>query len=68
MGGSAAAVCRFPGHSPTENIGSFDGDRQRQNFHRGSHALDAADMDADAQFWSALFDIPVVHRSGASRC
>jgi hypothetical protein len=25
--------------------------------------LDAADMDADAQFWSALLDIPVVHRS-----
>jgi catechol 2,3-dioxygenase-like lactoylglutathione lyase family enzyme len=25
--------------------------------------LDAADMDAEAQFWSALLDIPVVHRS-----
>jgi hypothetical protein len=40
--------------------------------------LDAADMDAEAQFWSALLDIPVVHRSddwtsskaatSASRC
>ena len=25
--------------------------------------LDAADMDAEAAFWSALLDIPVVHRS-----
>ena len=25
--------------------------------------LDAADMDAEARFWSALLDIPVVHRS-----
>ena len=25
--------------------------------------LDAADMDAEAQFWSALLDIQVVHRS-----
>ncbi len=25
--------------------------------------LDAADMDAEAQFWSKLLDIPVVHRS-----
>ena len=25
--------------------------------------LDAADMDAEAEFWSAVLDIPVVHRS-----
>jgi hypothetical protein len=25
--------------------------------------FDAADMDAEAQFWSALLDIPVVYRS-----
>ena len=25
--------------------------------------LDAADMDAEAQFWSSVLDIPVVHRS-----
>jgi hypothetical protein len=25
--------------------------------------FDAADMDAEAQFWSALLDIPIVHRS-----
>jgi hypothetical protein len=31
-----------PGYSPTKNIGPFDRDRQRQNFHRGSHVLDCA--------------------------
>jgi hypothetical protein len=38
----ALVAGEVPGHSPTKNIGPFDGDRQRQNFHRGSHALDCA--------------------------
>ena len=38
----ALVAGEVPGHSPTKIIGPFDGDRWRQNFHRGSHALDCA--------------------------
>jgi hypothetical protein len=43
MGTRQALVAgEVPRHSPTKNIGPFDVDRQRQNFHSGSHALDCA--------------------------
>jgi hypothetical protein len=43
MGTRQALVAgEVPGHSPTKNIGPFDGDQQRQNFQSGSHALDCA--------------------------